>query len=113
MKGPDTQPPVPPVRAQTIRQQIIDQLRAGPVSIGALSREVGLSEKQIHGHLESLRSQVSLAMTPARCGKCGFEFRDRRRTGKPGKCPECRSTFIVEPLYSLAASVDPTDRRAR
>lgn len=75
------------------------------MSIGMLSGEIGLSEKQLQGHLENLHKQVELSITPARCAKCGFEFKDRRRTRKPGKCPRCRSTFIEEPLYSIALDV--------
>lgn len=103
MKPPDEQTPVPPERSRTIRQRIIECLRDGPVSIEMLSGEIGLSEKQLQDHLESLRKQVKLSIIPARCAKCGFEFRDRRRTRKPGKCPKCKSTYIEEPLYSLAA----------
>lgn len=101
MKSHSSRPVVPAARSQTIRQQIIDHLRGGPVSAGRLSAEVGLAEKQIHEQLESLRKQVKLEITPARCSKCGFEFKDRRRIRKPGKCPECRGTFIEEPLYSI------------
>lgn len=95
-------PAAPPERIQTIRRQIIDYLSGAPVSIGMLSVEVGLSEKQLYGHLESLRKQVKLSIEPARCGKCGFEFKDRRRIRKPGKCPRCKSTYLQEPLYSLS-----------
>jgi predicted Zn-ribbon and HTH transcriptional regulator len=102
MVPPDKQPPVPPLRVETARQRIIECLSGGPVSIGTLSREVGLSQKQLREQLESLRRQVTLAITPARCGGCGFEFKDRSRIGKPGKCPRCRGTHIHEPLYSLA-----------
>lgn len=101
MSPVDEHTPVPAARDRTIRQQIIDCMRAGPVSIGMLSAEIGLSEKVLQDHLESLRRQVRFALIPARCAKCGFEFRGRRRTRKPGKCPECRSTYITEPLYSL------------
>jgi transcriptional regulator len=102
MKPRDEQAPVPRPQSQTIRQHIIDCLRHGPVSIGILSAEVGLPEKELQGHLESMRRQVRLAITPARCAGCGFEFTGRRRIRKPGKCPKCRSTHIDEPLYSLA-----------
>lgn len=105
MKPRDAQTPVPPVRSRTIRQQIIECLRAGPVSIGMLSGEIGLSEKQLQDHLDNLHKQVKLVITPARCAKCGFEFKGRRRTRKPGKCPACKSTFIEEPLYTTAVDV--------
>ncbi len=102
MSASNEQGPIPPARSRTIRQQLVDCLRSGPVSIGALSAEIGLSEKQLQDHLDDLHRQVKLVMVPARCAKCGFEFKTRRRTRKPGKCPRCRSTYIEEPLYSLA-----------
>jgi len=102
MKRSREQPPVPPERTATLRRQIVEFLGRGPVSIGELSREIGLSEKRLHEELAGLRKQVRLAIVPARCGKCGFEFKERRRTKKPGKCPACRSTYIHEPRYSLA-----------
>lgn len=95
----------------TLRQQIIGALGRGPVSVGELSREVGLPEKRLHEELAGLRKQVRLVITPARCGKCGFEFRERRRTKKPGKCPGCRSTYIHEPLYSLSGSTARSRKR--
>lgn len=104
MTSPDEQTPVPQARSRTIRQQLIDCLRDGPVSIGMLSAEIGLSEKQLQDHLDNLHRQVRLVITPARCAKCGFEFKSRRRTRKPGKCPKCRSTYIEEPLYSLTST---------
>lgn len=97
----DLPAPVPPERSRTERQQIIECLRGPPVSAGMLSADIGLSEKQIHEQLQSLQKQVKLEITPARCAKCGFEFTDRRRTRKPGKCPRCRSTHIEEPLFSI------------
>jgi len=102
MKRRDERTPVPAERSRTVRQELIDRLQGAPVPIGVLSAEIGLAEKQLLAHLESLSRQVKLVITPARCGKCGFEFTGRRRAKKPGKCPRCRSTYIEEPLYSLS-----------
>jgi len=102
MKDGEAPVPVPVERSQTERQRIIEYLRGGPASAGMLSADIGLSEKQIHEQLQSLQKQVRLEITPARCAKCGFEFADRRRTRKPGKCPSCRSTHIEEPLFSIS-----------
>lgn len=79
----------------------MDCLRQGPVSLGALSSRMGLPEKRLQAHLEQLRDRPGFAMVPARCGDCGFEFQARRRTRKPGKCPNCRGTRIEAPLYVL------------
>jgi hypothetical protein len=32
---------------------------------------------------------------PARCRSCGFTFGEDKLS-KPGKCPECRSTWLYE-----------------
>lgn len=101
MKRSREQPPVPPARATTLRQQLIECLKRGAVSAGELSQEIGLPQKRIHEELASLQKQVRLVIVPARCGQCGFEFKERRRTTRPGKCPVCRSTHIHEPLYAL------------
>ena len=103
MRKRDRQPPAPPERVQTVPRQIIECLRDGPVSLRTLSTRIGLSEKQLAGHLDNLHKQVRVTIIPARCAKCGFEYRDRRRSRKPGKCPKCRSTHIQEPLYSIEA----------
>ena len=36
----------------------------------------------------------------AECRKCGFRF-DEDKITKPGKCPECRETWIREPRVGL------------
>lgn len=102
MSHRDAPTPIPRQQSRTVRQQIIDRLRGSPVSVGELSGDVGLPEKRIREELESLHRQVRLEIKPARCGKCGFEFRERRRARKPGKCPKCRGTYIEEPLFSIS-----------
>lgn len=49
----------------------------------------------------SLRhSDLELVVDPARCRKCGFLFRaDKLR--RPGKCANCRSTWISDPLIGI------------
>jgi len=101
MNPVDDATPVPRERSRTIRQQIIDCLRHGPVSIGELAAEIGLPEKQLQEHLDGLHKQVRLVIVPARCVGCGFEFTTRRRTRKPGRCPKCRGTRIQEPLFRI------------
>ncbi|MEW6587334.1 MAG: transcriptional regulator [Nitrospirota bacterium] len=100
------QPPVPPERRETIRQQIMGALEGRTLSAQELSGEVAVSEKDIYEHLEhiqrsSIRGGNTLRTMPAVCKKCGFVFRKRDKLSKPGKCPVCKSSFIEPPLFSL------------
>lgn len=54
------------------------------------------------GHLfKSLRrTPYRVNIEPAHCRKCGFRF-GRDKLSKPGKCPECRSTWIAPPRFGL------------
>ncbi len=73
-----------------------------------LSALVGISEKDVAGHLEhlekSLKAQgMRLEVLPASCIGCGFRFKDRRRLTRPGACPECRSTRIDPPAFRVTS----------
>jgi len=93
-------PPTPNPRSATVRQQLLDLLTRGELSVGELSRLVGKSEKEILGHLEHIQQSGRLIIHPARCRQCGFTFRDRARVRKPSRCPACKATHVEEPLFS-------------
>lgn len=82
-------------------------IEEGEHSAKDISREAGIPEKDVYGHLEHIRKslkslkQAGLRVTPAECKKCGFVFKKRERLTKPGKCPVCRGTSILEPLFSI------------
>lgn len=87
------------------RKELAQRLRAGPVSVLELSRELQLPARELEEelrHLErSLRNEPGrLVVQPARCRKCDFVFREDKMS-KPGKCPECRATWIEEPQVSI------------
>jgi predicted Zn-ribbon and HTH transcriptional regulator len=42
-----------------------------------------------------------VAILPAQCRTCGFTFGEDR-LAKPGKCPECKGTRILEAQIALA-----------
>lgn len=76
------------------------------LSARELSQLAGISEKDVHQHLEHIRRTVSrgqqaFVIKPAACNTCGFQFRSRKRSKKPGKCPVCRSEYIEEPLFAI------------
>lgn len=95
---------VPPVRIETIRQELLHLLDGRKLPVSALSRIIRKSEREIHDHLEQMRLSGLLRITPARCARCGYAFDSRQRTKKPGKCPECKGTFIEEPLFTIKSS---------
>jgi predicted Zn-ribbon and HTH transcriptional regulator len=96
----------PSMAHDTIRHELLAELEEGPLSARDLSGRIGISEKDVYGHLTHIRatlhrSERRLVVQPAECAKCGFVFNKRERLKKPSKCPVCRSESIHEPLFSL------------
>lgn len=90
----------------TIRQQIIDMLQQGEAEAKDLSQEIGISEKEVYGHLPHIakslpRQGKKLKTRPARCIACGYEFKSRERLTPPGRCPLCKSERIENPGFSV------------
>jgi transcriptional regulator len=90
---------------QRLRQALAGAL---PKTLKDLSAELSASERELEGALEKLartlrREGVKLAVEPARCVACGFEFETRERVTKPSRCPSCRSERIVAPRFSIPA----------
>jgi predicted Zn-ribbon and HTH transcriptional regulator len=97
----------------TVRQQIIALLIAEEMGLRDLSQELGLSEKDILPHLAHIQKTVQardqhVVIRPARCFKCGFVFKERRRYSRPGKCPRCRGTHIDNPTFRIRPRQEPT-----
>ena len=106
MKNRLKEPTVPPLKHDTIRRAIIAALEQGERSARDVSSEVGISEKEVYGHLDHIsRTMITtgrhLEVTPAECKKCGFVFSKRERLKKPGKCPICRGESIRELLFAI------------
>lgn len=99
-------PSAPPETHDTIRHSIVAELLQGPCSARDLSASVGISEREVQGHLEHIRKSIALSgqhlvLTPAECKKCGFVFAKREKLKRPGKCPVCKGESIREPLYEI------------
>ena len=100
-------------RHVTIRSQLRQVLREGPLTAREVSARVGISEKEVAGHLEHLarslrQSGERLHIEPTRCLACGFVFKDRTRLDKPSGCPECKSQRLASPRFVIVGG--PHDR---
>ena len=89
------------------RKDLIPLLLDSALSVSQVARLVGETPRDIEADLlhllKSLKHTEYLAVIePARCRKCGFEF-DASKLAKPSKCPNCRSTWILEPRVALRA----------
>ena len=81
-------------------------LEAGAVSARDISQALRIREKDVYDHLAHVRRTMAgqgrkLTVQPFACLKCGFVFKERQRFTRPGRCPQCRETYLEEPLYAL------------
>lgn len=105
MPEPERQPH-PPERRVTLREALKRVLAEGMFTARELSARVGVSEKDVAGHLEHLARSVKatgerLQIDHARCEACGFVFKDRARLGKPSRCPRCKSERLSPARFGL------------
>ncbi len=95
----------PRERSATIRQDIIELMKQGPVTPFDLSGILRISEREAAFHLahalESASSRYLIEVTPAHCKSCGFIFQDRKKVGKPSRCPRCRATRVEAAAYMV------------
>jgi predicted Zn-ribbon and HTH transcriptional regulator len=87
------------------RKDLVDLLLGNPMGVSQIARAVRESPSQItddlHHVLRSLKhSHYGGSIEPARCRACGFEFSEAKLT-KPSKCPECHSTWVLEPKIGI------------
>jgi hypothetical protein len=87
------------------RKDLIPLLQNNPMSAAQIARLVGETPRDIEADLlhllKSLKHTEFVAtIEPARCRKCRFEF-DVAKLSKPSKCPQCKSTWILEPRVSI------------
>ena len=91
----------------TIRRQMIALLADREYDAQELSGELHIPEKEVHNHLSHISKTVSarkqrLYIRASVCFSCGYEFKERKRFTKPGRCPKCRHTHIQAPGYWIA-----------
>ncbi|HYG36741.1 MAG TPA: transcriptional regulator [Clostridia bacterium] len=89
------------------RKDLIDLLLNNPMSLVQIARKVDESPGQIANDLEHLfrslkHTEYKAVIEPARCRACGFVFSEGK-LNKPSKCPECHSTWVLEPRITIEA----------
>jgi transcriptional regulator len=93
-------------RHVTIRSALRQVLKDRALTARDLSARVGISEKEVPGHLvhlaRSLRqSGERLHVDPTKCLGCGFVFKDRTRLDKPSRCPACKSQRLTPARFTI------------
>jgi len=89
------------------RKDLIPILLGQPRSVSELAYLLDEAPKDVeeglHHFLKSLKhTPYRAVIDPAKCKRCGFEFHhDKLR--KPGKCPQCKATWISEPRIGIEA----------
>jgi predicted Zn-ribbon and HTH transcriptional regulator len=88
------------------RRDLLELLQQGPRSVSSLARQLRLDKDGVEDDLRHLMRSARAAgheviMEPARCRTCGFVFGTDKLT-KPGKCPSCRGTRLLEAQIAIA-----------
>ncbi len=94
--------------AQLYRKDLIDFLLENPSNIEDLARSFGLTSREMADEIKHLRKSLRnkpyrIVIFPARCRQCHFSFH-RDRLTKPGKCPNCRGTWIQPPTIKVEST---------
>ena len=87
------------------RKQLLDLLIDNPMTVAEVSSALGETPADIEADLRHLLKSLRhlpwrAVITPARCRRCGFEFR-ADKLHKPGKCPLCRGSWIAAPRIEI------------
>ena len=87
------------------RKDLITLLLDNPLRLSEIARLYDVPRKEVLDDVKHLRktlkqSAYRLDVTPAECRKCGFVF-STEKLSKPSKCPQCRSTWLEEPVVQI------------
>jgi predicted Zn-ribbon and HTH transcriptional regulator len=93
----------------TIRQKIIDLLSTEEMDARQLSVHLGIKEKEAIEHLSHIARSMAakgrkLKIRPAECLTCGYVFENRRRFTRPGRCPRCKKSHLLNPGFFIIDS---------
>ena len=87
------------------RKSLIEILLGNPMAVSQIARLVDESRSRVADDLSHLlrslkHTEYKAVIEPARCRACGFEFSGEKFT-KPSKCPDCHSTWVLEPRIGI------------
>jgi hypothetical protein len=90
----------------TIRRQMMALLADNKMDVRDLSQSLRIREKDVYDHLHHISFSLAhqgkqLRMAPFRCLSCGYEFKDRKRFQRPGRCPICKRSHIEPAVYYI------------
>jgi len=90
----------------SIRKQIIELLEKEECDVRMISQQLGIREKEAYDHIPHIIRTISamgktFTLTAAQCIVCGYQFRDRKRVSKPGRCPACKKERIESPRFKI------------
>ena len=88
----------------TRREEIIEILGKEEKSAQELANQFRVELFEILEDLNHIRYSIKprkLIMKPAQCKKCGFKFEERSKVKKPGKCPICKSEWILAARFRI------------
>ena len=93
------------VRAGMFRKNLIEMLLGNPMTVSQISRLVDESPGRVADDLNHLfrslkHTDYKAFLEPALCRSCGFELSEEK-LAKPSKCPECHSTWVLEPKIAI------------
>jgi predicted Zn-ribbon and HTH transcriptional regulator len=107
-----SRPGEPAERRVTVREALRQVLTEGPRTARELSARVGVSERDVAGHLEHLARSLKqrgdrFEVEQASCLDCGFVFKDRSRFTRPSRCPRCKSQQLSTPRFAIVPARRP------
>ena len=87
------------------RKDLITLLLDNPLRLSEIARLYSVPLKDVADDMAHLRktlkqSAYRLHVIPAECRRCGFVF-SAEKLSKPSKCPQCRSTWLEEPVIRI------------
>ena len=87
------------------RKNLIQMMLGNPMTVSQIARLVDESPSRVTDDLNHLfrslkHTEYKAVVQPARCRACGFEFSEGK-LNKPSKCPECYSTWVLEPKIGI------------
>ena len=96
----------PSNQPMTFRRDLMKILTVRPRSVSSLARQLELKRAYVEDDLRHMIRSARAAghevvVEPARCRSCGFTFGEEKLS-KPGKCPQCRSTWLYEAQVRVA-----------